>query len=145
MTRTLAWFSCGAASAVACKLMPGAIPVYCETHSEHPDNERFLAECERWFGREIIRLSSDVYADTWDVWVRRKYLSGVGGAPCTKALKVEPRLKFQRPDDVHVFGYTCDSSDEARARTLQSLNPTMSFRFPLIERGLDKGCVPGID
>lgn len=41
--RTLSWFSAGAASAVATKLMLLEGPceaVYCETGSEHPDNER---------------------------------------------------------------------------------------------------------
>jgi len=59
--RTLSWFSCGAASAVATKLTPDAEPVYCETGSEHPDNERFLQDCERWFGRKVTRLKSDRY------------------------------------------------------------------------------------
>jgi hypothetical protein len=45
MGRTLAWFSCGVASAVATMLASTSEPVYCETGSEHPDNERFLADC----------------------------------------------------------------------------------------------------
>lgn len=47
--RTLSWFSAGAASAVATKLMLAEAPceiVYCETGAEHPDNERFIADCE---------------------------------------------------------------------------------------------------
>ena len=47
VSRTISWFSCGAASAVATKLMPDAEPVYCETGSEHPDNERFFFDCEQ--------------------------------------------------------------------------------------------------
>lgn len=49
-TRTLVWFSCGAASAVAAKLAVqkyGAAceVVYCDTLStEHPDNGRFLTD-----------------------------------------------------------------------------------------------------
>lgn len=53
--RTICWFSCGAASAVAAKLTladaaqgkppleTGVWIAYCETGAEHPDNERFLA------------------------------------------------------------------------------------------------------
>ena len=48
--RTIGWFSCGAASAIAVKLT-GAQPVYCETGAEHPDNARFFADCTVWFGR----------------------------------------------------------------------------------------------
>ena len=51
--RTVSWFSCGAASAVATKLAlsEGEVTiVYCEVIEEHPDNKRFLADCEKWFG-----------------------------------------------------------------------------------------------
>jgi len=134
--RTLGWFSCGAASAVAVKLT-GAQPVYCETGSEHPDNERFLTDCERWFGQPVERLRGR-YADTWDVWTKRRYLAGIEGALCTIELKVMPRLAFQRPDDIHVFGYTCDGPDAARADRLRSTYPEMTIETPLIERGLSK-------
>ena len=136
--RTVSWFSCGAASAVATKLTPEAVPVYCDTRSEHPDNERFLTDCERWFDREIIRISSDEYHDTWDVWTRRKYLSGIDGAPCTVALKVAPRLDFQRVDDIHIFGYTADGADVARAKRFKEHWFELDSRFPLIEAGLVK-------
>lgn len=140
--RTLCWFSCGAASAVATKLVlledASAIPVYCETGIEHPDNERFLADCERWFGKEVVRLRSDEYADAWDVWSRRKYLAGINGASCTVELKIAPRLSFQRPGDLHVFGYTADSSDITRDKRLRQNYFEMKIRSPLIERGITK-------
>lgn len=136
--RTLSWFSCGAASAVACRLTPGAIPVYCETGAEHPDNERFLRDCEKWFGRDVQRIKSRDYADTWDVWVKRRYLAGIKGAPCTAALKIEPRLEFQRPDDQHVFGYTADSADVKRAKLLRETYPELTISTPLINLGLTK-------
>ena len=81
MSRTICWFSCGAASAVATKLTlkdtPDAIVAYCETGAEHPDNERFLRECEEWFGKEVTRIKSEQYASTWDVWEKRRYLAGI--------------------------------------------------------------------
>lgn len=50
----IAWFSCGATSAVACKMALSMYDdvriVYIETGSGHPDNERFLKDCERWYG-----------------------------------------------------------------------------------------------
>lgn len=138
--RTIGWFSCGAASAVAVKLT-GAQPVYCETGAEHPDNERFLADCERWFGQPVTRLHSDEYADTWDVWTRRRYLAGNRGAPCTVALKVTPRLLFQRPNDIHVFGYTSDKADAERANRLRKNYPELTIKTPLIERDLTKAAV----
>ena len=135
--RCVGWFSCGAASAVAIKLAD-ALPVYCETRAEHPDNVRFLVACERWFGRAVERLHSDRYEDTWDVWQKRRYLAGIDGALCTVELKVMPRLAFQRPDDIHVFGYTADAADIARATRLRATYPELSIRTPLIERGLTK-------
>jgi 3'-phosphoadenosine 5'-phosphosulfate sulfotransferase (PAPS reductase)/FAD synthetase len=136
--RTLSWFSCGAASAVATKLTPDAEPVYCETGSEHPDNERFFAACEQWFGRTITRLKSDKYDDTWDVWTKRRYLAGIKGAICTVELKASPRLAYQKPFDVHVLGYTADQEDVNRAQRLRETYPEQTYVMPLIDRGLTK-------
>lgn len=145
MTRTLCWFSCGAASAVATKLtladQHDAIPVYCETGAEHPDNERFLVDCEAWFGKPVTRIKSTEYADTWEVWEKRRYLSGINGAPCTRELKFVPRLNFQLPSDTHVFGYTADNLDIARAERMLATYPDMKQRHPLIERELTKANV----
>jgi hypothetical protein len=135
--RKIGWFSCGAASAVAVKLT-GAIPVYCETGSEHPDNERFLFDCSEWFGSPIERLKSDRYVDTWDVWTKRRWLAGIEGALCTVEMKVMPRLAFQRPDDVHIFGYTADAADATRADRLRATYPELDIQTPLIDRGVTK-------
>lgn len=144
--RTLGWISAGAASAVACKLVPEAEPVYCETGSEHPDNARFLADCEAWLGRPVTRIRSDEYADTWAVWEKRRYLAGINGAPCTVEMKVAPRLAFQRPHDVHVFGYTADAADAARADRMRRQYPELTIRTPLIERGITKeGCLAMVE
>lgn len=131
------WFSCGAASAVAVKLT-GAFPVYCETGAEHPDNQRFMADCEAWFGKKVVRLKSTEYADTWDVWEKTRWLAGINGARCTVELKVAPRLAYQHPEDIHVFGYTADKADADRADRLRQNYPELDIRTPLIERGLTK-------
>jgi 3'-phosphoadenosine 5'-phosphosulfate sulfotransferase (PAPS reductase)/FAD synthetase len=145
MPREVVWFSAGAASAVAAKMSPGAILAYCETGGEHPDNERFIADCEKWLGREVVRLKGD-YKDTWEVWEKRRYLAGIDGAPCTVALKVEPRLAFQRPDDVHVFGYTADGPDVTRAQRLRDNYPELTIKTPLIAAGITKaGCLAMIE
>lgn len=142
MARTVCWFSAGAASAVATKLVlrdvPDAVVAYCETGSEHPDNERFLAECAAWFDRPIERLRSDKYASTWEVFEKRRYLAGIDGALCTVEMKVMPRLAWQMPTDVHVFGYTADANDIARAKRLRETYFEMRIGTPLIDRGLSK-------
>jgi hypothetical protein len=136
--RTLGWLSAGAASAVACKLVPNALPVYCETGAEHPDNQRFLGDCEGWLGRPVVRIKSVEYEDTWDVWETTRWLAGINGARCTTALKVEPRLAFQRPTDRHVFGYTADGPDADRAARLRENYPELTILTPLIDRGITK-------
>ena len=110
MSRPVAWFSRGAASAVMTKL---AIAEYGDDlvvacialKTEHPDSARFAAHCERWFGRPILYLGSDRYADDpWKVWQERRYLVGTHGAPCTTELKRKVRFAWQRSDDIHLFG-----------------------------------------
>ena len=134
--RRVGWFSCGAASAIACALAEPDVVAYCETGSEHDDNERFLRDCERVFGWSVRRLRSEKYADTYDVWESRRYMSGIAGAPCTSELKVKPRLAFQRPGDVHIFGYTAE--ERSRADALTGNWPDLQCEFPLIERSLGK-------
>lgn len=146
MTRRVRWFSCGAASAVATKLdldeHPGGVVAYCATGAEDADNERFLIDCERWFGVPVIRLQNPDFADTWSVWEKRRYMSGIAGAPCTSELKISPRIAFQEPGDVHVFGYTADGPDVKRAENFRANYPDLTMVSPLIERGINKaGCL----
>src|SRR4051812_38297213 len=109
--RTVVWVSAGAASAVAAKLVLAQGPAtlaYTDPGSEHPDNLRFLADLEEWFGQDIIRLRSAEYRDVDDVIERRRYLNGHHGAPCTLELKRKLRFAFQQPTDRQVFGYTAE-------------------------------------
>ena len=136
--RRISWFSCGAASAVATKLSTPDIVAYCGVGSEHEDNKRFMADCQKWFDQEIITLKNSEFADTWAVWEKRRYISGIAGAPCTSELKIVPRLEFQRVDDIHIFGYTADANDVRRSEKLRENWPELFAEFPLIERGLTK-------
>jgi hypothetical protein len=141
--RVVCWFSCGDASAIACAL---AVKKYQGTHeiviarividSEHPDNDRFAADCERWIGHPITNLRSTEYKDTWDVWERRKYIAGIAGAPCTGFLKKSVRFGFQRHDDIQVFGYTAE--ELKRADRFALTNFEITLYCPLIEAGLTK-------
>lgn len=113
--RRVVWFSCGAASAVAAKLAVekyGPVEtsvVYCDTMAnEHPDNERFFNDVERWIGKRITVIGSKKYETVEDVFRRERYMSGIAGARCTVEMKKVPRLAFQTPDDIHIFGFTAD-------------------------------------
>ena len=139
--RLVCWYSCGAASAVATKL---AIAQYeflydiviarCIVKEEHPDNDRFAADCEKWFGVPITNLIADEYnGSVYNVIQKRKYISGIQGAPCTMLLKKQVRENFQRPTDIHVFGY-CHEEQERYDKFLDSNN--IDCRVPLIEKNL---------
>ena len=118
--RIVCWFSCGAASAVATKLAivdnsrqknPKELVVaYTEIIEEHPDNKRFLKECEEWFGVEVTILRNEFYgASIYNVF-EKNYMRTPAGSPCTRALKKQVREKFERPTDIQVFGYTLDEA-----------------------------------
>jgi len=139
--RRVRWIS-GAASAVAAKLdltaHPGGVVAHCETGSEDADTERFIVDCGAWLGVDIIRLRSAEFADTWAVWEKRRYMSGIAGAPCTSELKIAPRLAFQQPGDIHIFGYTADRRDIERAAHFRANYPDTTMEAPLIDRVLTK-------
>lgn len=140
MSRTICWFSHGATSAIATwltiKKNPSAEIVNCETNSEHPDNARFLADCERLlFGRKVTIIKSDEFADVDAVIEKTRYMSGPKGARCTGELKRKPRLKFQRCDDIHVFGY--HSEEKTRLGDFLENNPELTVQAPLIDAGLN--------
>lgn len=141
MARTLVWFSCGAASAVAAsealKRWPDAEVLYCDTLKyEHPDNVRFLSDVEKWLKTPIKLLRSDKYADIFDVFNKTGYLVGVGGARCTTELKKKVRKQYQRPDDIHVFGFTADEED--RIDKYEDENPDDRVAWVLRDLGIRK-------
>lgn len=145
MTKIIAWFSCGAASAVAAKITAEQLSseydtteiVYCDTMStEHPDNQRFFDECQDWFGQEIIRLHSRRFRDIDGVFMKQRFMAGPKGARCTTEMKKIPRMEYCAPDDVHVFGFTSDEAD--RRDRFEKNNPDLFLRWALIEFGITK-------
>jgi hypothetical protein len=142
VSRDLCWISGGIASVIAAKFWlkehPDALLVTCDTGSEDEDNARFLGECEGWLGRELIRLKNPDFEDTHAVYRKRRYMSGIAGAPCTMELKVTPRLAYQEPGDVHVFGYTADEADRRRFGAFGQNYPELTARAPLIDRDISK-------
>jgi len=141
--RIAALFSCGEPSAVMVKvalaeLRPGDdfAVVRCVVPNEHPDNDRFAADCERWFGHPVTSIASTEYADCWDVWEQRRYLNGHAGAPCTLEMKKRPRQDWQSAwmPDVQLYGYTID--EQHRAAAFRRQNPEINLMTPLIRAGL---------
>lgn len=143
--RIVSWFSCGNASAVATKLVLARYGAQhevavarCIVPEEHPDNDRFAADCAAWFGQPVLELRSDEYESCEAVWTRERYMSGVGGAPCTREMKKAVRWAFEREwnPDQQAFGYTVEERD--RAARFRQQNPEVRLVTPLIDEGLTK-------
>jgi hypothetical protein len=113
------WFSCGAASAIAAKK---TIEIYGKTHQitivnnpikeEHEDNRRFLKDVSEWLQYPIIEAKNKDYpnASIMEVFEKRRYISGINGAPCTMLLKKEARHQYELANkiDWHVLGFTTE-------------------------------------
>jgi len=136
-------FSCGAASAIATKLILAAympedvLIVNAYIKEEHEDNRRFLADCEKWFGHPITVLRDEKYkASTDEVWRRKRFMKGLRGAPCSSVLKRSLLATVAQPGDVNVLGFTREEWD--RFDDLCARFPEETFRAPLIEKDLGK-------
>lgn len=143
MNRIICWFSCGAASAVATKLAiaenAGKLPLiiaYTEVIEEHPDNKRFLKDCEQWFGQEILILGNDKYDRSIYKVFEKNYIKTPKGAPCTRTLKKSVRQKFEEVGDRQVFSYTAD--EQARLDRFIDANNDVDIWTPLIDKRLGK-------
>jgi hypothetical protein len=138
--RTIAWFSCGAASAVATKLALAESKleiVYCQVKEEHLDNMRFKKDCEKWFGQEIKVICNEKYnGSIYEVFEKTKYIVGVAGAPCTRLLKKEMRKQYELPNDRQVFGYTVE--EQHRVDRFIDSNNDVNLWSILIEKSLTK-------
>lgn len=141
MSRVVCQFSCGAASAVATKLTlaqhPDAVILNAFLKQEHPDNRRFLTDCEAWFGKPVTVLRDEKYgADVIRVFRERGFIKGPHGASCTNTLKRGLLRTFEQPGDVIVLGFTAEEAD--RADDFRQQWPDRPATFPLVDRGLTK-------
>jgi 3'-phosphoadenosine 5'-phosphosulfate sulfotransferase (PAPS reductase)/FAD synthetase len=138
--RRLVSFSCGAASAVAAMLTlkkyPNVELVNAFVAEEHPDNQRFLRDCESWLGKKITQVRDDKYgASAYEIFRRERFIKSRHGASCSRILKRDQIEKIAQPDDVAVIGYTVEEQD--RADRFIDANNT-AVEFPLIDAELKK-------
>lgn len=141
------WFSCGAASAVAARQV---VDKYGGTHEilivnnpvkeEHEDNLRFKYDIGKWLGVPILEAKNKDFpnASIVEVFDKRKYMSGVHGAPCTQLLKKEARYQFELTHkiDFHVLGFTADEVDRHERFVTRERPNAIPV---LIEAGITKG------
>lgn len=138
--RHVVWFSCGAPSAVAAKLVVQEHPktvdvVYCDTGGEHPDNQRFLKDVERWIGRDVRVLKSRKYANHFEV-AASGYINGPTGAKYTSELKRKLRQQYQKWNDIHIWGFTAE--EQQRATDFEDRFTDVRSEFPLITAGITR-------
>ena len=140
------WFSCGAASAVAAKK---TIELYGDKYNirvvnnpikeEHPDNQRFLRDVEKWIGKTIEFAINSKFPDQSceTVWEKRKYMAGIKGAPCTFELKKKARQewKAENRQDYLVLGFTAEEKTRFERFKLMERDNILPV---LIEAGITK-------
>jgi len=145
-SRLVILFSCGITSYVAMKLalkendkkwhLPVRI-IYTYVRNENPDNLRFLEDVQRKLNIKVLVLMNEKYnGDIYEVQRKRKYISGVSGAPCTTELKWKVRKDFTNDNDVQVFGF--NAGEEDRLDKFANANNDIVISTPLICQRLTK-------
>ncbi len=151
MNRHVCRFSCGAASAVATKLVlaevdPSEVDILnVFIKEEHEDNRRFLGDCVKWFGHDIVVLRERKYnASTDEIWRRRRFIIGRRNAICSTELKHELLDNFVEEmvcdntsiQITQVFGFTVEEVD--RFERFRENHRLWTCKAPLIEQKLTK-------
>ena len=141
----IAWFSCGATSAVACKIAlanyQNVRVVYIDTGSGHKDNIRFIKDCEIWYNQKIEIIHSTKYKNVFDVIKKRKFINGPTGASCTYHLKKVVRYEYEKEIQEwkgQVWGFDFCAKEINRAIRFKEQNPDTKPLYPLIEKQLTK-------
>lgn len=140
------WFSCGAASAIAAKNIIEKYSDYCTVRvvnnpikDEDEDNQRFLKDVEKWLGVDIEFAYNSKYpnASCEEVWTKRRYMSGVAGAPCTMELKKNARKEWEASNkhDWLVLGFT---SEEVHRAERFKQTERENLLTPLIDDSISK-------
>lgn len=142
--KVLSWFSCGASSAIATSIALRKYKnidiVYIDTNSEHPDNKRFLKDCENWFGHEITVIRSYKYKDVDDVINKTNFINSQYGAACTLQLKKEVRNEYLKDKyyNKHILGFDFSKHEINRYVRFQEQYPQLNVEAPLIDNRFNK-------
>lgn len=140
------WVSCGAASAAAailtCKQYGDIADIRLLNNpiaEEHEDNQRFVDDLSVYLGRPVERIINPAWPNhsIFEVFEKRRYMSGVAGAPCTGELKKKARQHWENHNHVdwHVMGFTVD---EKRRHDRFIMTERENVLPVLIERGMTK-------
>jgi 3'-phosphoadenosine 5'-phosphosulfate sulfotransferase (PAPS reductase)/FAD synthetase len=144
--RIVSWFSAGITSTVATLKaiekfgLENVDIIFFETGNHHPDNERYIADCEKLFGKKITTYQNEKYADIYEVFRDRRFINSPYGAPCTKFLKKRMRQVWEKDHDWkhQVFGFEFQGREMKRAERFSKNYPHTKAIFPLIEDEMTK-------
>jgi 3'-phosphoadenosine 5'-phosphosulfate sulfotransferase (PAPS reductase)/FAD synthetase len=138
-------WSAGVTSAVATKLAiekygkENVRIIYFKIDSAHKDNERFIRDCEKWYGMEIEQIQGK-YKDQFEVVEKTKYVNGANGARCTLELKKKLRFEFEKENEITgtVLGFEFEPKEVNRAIRFKEQYPEAKPIFPLIDCEMTK-------
>ena len=142
----IGWFSCGVTSAVAIKIAidkygcDNVLPIYFKIDQCHDDNERFIRECEEWYGVKIAVMQGK-YRTPIEVADAFKYVNGPYGARCTMELKKALRYAVEADNAGYlgqVFGFEYTPREVARSTRFSEQYPNAKPIFPLIDEKITK-------
>ena len=141
------WLSAGVSSFVAGYLADNVDEyIYIDVEDQHPDSLRFIHDCEQFFGKKVTILHSLFYSNVEQVCLSVRYVNGVHGAPCTRALKKQVRKRWEldhiTEDLTYVWGMDCN--EKHRADRIIEGFPQVKHEFPLIDKGFTKEDAHGI-
>ena len=144
--KVVCWYSAGVTSTIATYLaiekygVENVEIVFFETGSHHPDNDRFIGECENLFGKKVRVMQNEKFSDIYDVFAWKKLMNTPYGAPCTKYLKTRMRQEWEADNQfrAQIFGFEDTPHERKRAERFLKEYPYTDAEFPLIEHGLTK-------
>lgn len=141
------WLSSGVSSFVAGYLAKDVDEwIYIDVEDQHPDSMRFIRDCEKVIGKPVTILRSLFYSNVEQVCRSVRYVNGVHGAPCTRALKkqVRKRWELDHMEDDLIYVWGIDLNEKSRAERIVTGFPEVRHEFPLIDKGLTKADAHGI-
>lgn len=138
------WLSAGVSSFIAGYLKRDSIDlyIYIDIENQHPDSMRFIKDCEKVLGKEVLILKSP-YRNKENVIRQFRYINGPSGAKCTEILKKRVRKEWEMAHKeyqiTYVWGF--DMDERRRAERICEAMPEFKHEFPLIEKKSDEtGC-----
>lgn len=112
------WLSAGVSSFIAGYLKRDSIDlyIYIDIENQHPDSMRFIKDCEKILGKEILILKSP-YRNKENVIRQFRYINGPSGAKCTEILKKRVRKEWEMEHReyqiTYVWGFDMDERRRA--------------------------------